>query len=524
MKKVKLNIDKQAIRQFFLQHVEKIVFAGFAICSVLIVFKAMGGDRYELTSDDLLREIDRAKVHIENSPPEPEDPNIGPGNEVNLSPFQQDAYQHKHIWNPPLFDLKLRPEPKLFSIRGLRGSAGMGAVNVPARGATDERGGKRGARWIVLTAIVPLRQQAEEYANCYANSVHPDPQKDTVEYLGYAVQRAEVTSPGNTANLDWSVTLWSRGVEKDLQTRFGVQRGGELVDEKYLDEDLTLPLLPWIDASWGPEVAHPPEIPLLANTGTEPKQPDPAVPADTREASGDNPFGGAPEAAPQQPQPTAGNPLAEDEESVEFKLFRVFDCTVEPGKQYCYRVQLGLKNPNDGVDPRYLAQSDLAERSFLLTAFSDPSEIISVPPDTQLLARTVMSSAAEPTGKIVVVRWVNETGTQAYEEFPVTRGKVLNYKGQSGSGDIDYRTNAIALDLRGGKRTMGEVRLDQPAEFLFLGPDGTLMVHNELDDLADYEKYTQRSDKPASDASQAPDQSLPGAGDDLGKQLGTPMQ
>ena len=66
------------------------------------------------------------------------------------------------------------------------------------------------------------------------------------------------------------------------------------------------------------------------------------------------------------------------EKDLEYRLFRFFDFTVEPGKHYRYRVSLLLWNPNWKVPPQYLARADLAKKWYVETEFSDPSDLFSI--------------------------------------------------------------------------------------------------------------------------------------------------
>ena len=59
---------------------------------------------------------------------------------------------------------------------------------------------------------------------------------------------------------------------------------------------------------------------------------------------------------------------------------------------------------------------------------------------------------------------------------------------------VDYFSDAIALDFRGGEnlrgRKPGSLKLIAPAEILVVDADGTLVLHNELDDAAARLKLT----------------------------------
>jgi hypothetical protein len=245
-----------------------------------------------------------------------------------------------------------------------------------------------------------------------------------------------------------------------------------------------------------------------------------------------------------------GNPAPPDPRSaavLEFMLFRFFDYTVEPGRSYRYRVRLRLENPNFGVADRFLddrvlermqeienrakqkeaeggnARSIRFEWQYPETAWSDPTEVVFVPRDSRVLAVSVKAprKAAEPSGSMMVVKFDMDTGKEVFEEFTtVKRGQVLNFAGRefppasqerpprrnddddNGDGPrrpavtssipVDYLTDTLVLDMRGGQRLSLARRgqMTAPGEILLLDAGGNLVVRNELDDLADYQLRT----------------------------------
>jgi hypothetical protein len=49
---------------------------------------------------------------------------------------------------------------------------------------------------------------------------------------------------------------------------------------------------------------------------------------------------------------------------------------------------------------------------------------------------------------------------------------------------VDYVTDVLVLDLRGGDRLAGKNRLAWPGEMLLMDPDGNLQVRSDVDDTA----------------------------------------
>ncbi|MBN1591383.1 MAG: hypothetical protein JW888_17860, partial [Pirellulales bacterium] len=227
-----------------------------------------------------------------------------------------------------------------------------------------------------------------------------------------------------------------------------------------------------------------------------------------------------------------------------YRLFRFFDFNVEPGRRYRYRVQIWVKNPNFDVPARYLVK-ELRDRmndkdqwkKYLITEWSE-SNVISVPRDDRLLAVEVTPTRGidrEPVGTIMAIHWDCQKGDEIYDEFKVGRGLLANFLEQKipepktdaalpgghdllggpgemgyglGEGDlaegnkkgpkkkktpkpkvetIDYLTEMLVLDLRGGERLPGKNRdLTWPGEMLLLDPDGNLVVHSDVGDHKEY--------------------------------------
>jgi hypothetical protein len=118
-------------------------------------------------------------------------------------------------------------------------------------------------------------------------------------------------------------------------------------------------------------------------------------------------------------------------------LFRFFDFNVVPGKQYAYRVQLGLRNPNSSeytgfnkVKAAWLKDPSLATDPVLKTKWSDDSDpppVISVPGDTRILAVSVNKQARDLVGQVLVTKWSRKMGVEAHDKFSVVRGQVVDF-------------------------------------------------------------------------------------------------
>jgi hypothetical protein len=187
-----------------------------------------------------------------------------------------------------------------------------------------------------------------------------------------------------------------------------------------------------------------------------------------------------------------GGNVAEEQKDLGFRLFRFFDFKVEPGKQYIYRVQLALANPNYGMKAAVLKKAELAQKQFLKTGWSEPSPIISVPRDTRVLVNAVKPpprANAEPTATITVLKWLIRSGIKVSHEFPqVTRGQLANFGDiavHEAGGPVNFFSDATVVDVRGGDHLGKKTStLTTAGEILLMDADGSLSVRNEVDDSA----------------------------------------
>ena len=211
---------------------------------------------------------------------------------------------------------------------------------------------------------------------------------------------------------------------------------------------------------------------------------------------------------------------------------------MQPGKHYRYRVRIVIRNPSYGVPGSYLAEDSVGKKKVLENkdAWSEPTEPVAVPLDSQVLAAAAKESASTgPLATAMIIKFNEADGAVAADEFPnLPRGKMLNYAkwrlktapvassqgmgGMSGMAgmagmetmmtagkrkkggeeteakpaEVDFETNCLLLDITGGGKLAGKERksLTEPANFLLLDKDGMLIVHNELDDLPERQRHT----------------------------------
>jgi hypothetical protein len=532
--KLKLKFDKKTILDFLLQNVEKIVLGIFALIFLLLLYSSLSSAaRFEKTPDQLQSDTRTAKTAIDSTTYEDykkvieanlstggspggdsttgmagESPSAGSatttvnhGLTITDYPTQatgsrvkieEKPYALASVWNPPIFNPKTRrTAPPVLTVQELRAKAGMGAFRIvpvandaAGRRARTARGDAaaaatagteqiRGQRWIVLTALVPFAKQEAAYNDTFRLADGYNQQTDYPTYLGYWVERVEVTG-GDDEKPDWSKAtkfISSKETASAIEQWSQQTRDNEIVAPQYIEQRLVFPLGPLVNRLWDANVAHEPKIPVQKASdrgmggdmrgaglggGVRPgagRMPGPmgAMPGPMggeRMGAGRMPgvmgardgqpdtegteFGAEENAATRRDRADAAEEAVQDNRAPEYHLFRFFDFHVEPGKRYVYRVRLGLQNPNYGLKAPLLAKADLAAKKIIETPWSDPSPAVSVLRDTQVLLASVKPSRGEPSAEIIITTWLQRKGVEVYKDFTVTRGQVANYSDVTG--------------------------------------------------------------------------------------------
>jgi hypothetical protein len=544
--KAKVRLDPQAMKQFFLDHFEKVLFGLVAVGFLLFVYRAVAREPLGFTPEDLLREADRAKTNLKNTQPTevPKPPQYAKEAPRIREPIVEEPYYKVRPLSQEIFEKRApRDKPEVFPIKDVRATAGHGAFQMlPPEDATAApmmtASQIRGQRWVCVTGLIEHAKHYEAYKAVFEKAGHRDPVRDFPSYSFYRIERAEVDPQDPDADpstLTW-VRLHVKNAMYEAESRWA-SMAQEVVDQRYWPANYSImmfPLGPLVDRPWGPEVAHEPEVTLAqapqfpmeggpdtvagakngkakqakadegeaesedaaetAKTATKKKMPkrpvrprpsadDPDEPDELGPAAG--PYGGmapgmpmgAPRVRPTMPRTPSGYPgsmpsgypggspggypggypgggspegypgamvrpgmmgpgyspdgysgLYEEEyEPEEYLLFRFFDFSVEPGRQYRYRVKLMLDNPNQGMDPRTLASPDLATPRWLEAPWSAPSPVVAVPLDSQVWTVAATIKLSETIANVLVVHFNMETGMEASKKFDAPRGQWLNY-------------------------------------------------------------------------------------------------
>ncbi len=505
---------------------------------------------------------------------------------------QEELYLTPTPWMPSLFPEKYpRGIVELYAVSELKAASGLGAVSVgaplevlqvirpdlyekattPTTGTATTTGGggstgsgttglRTGERWAVITGLIPVQRQLEAYVSAYSNSVAPDPLRDTPYYFTYDVERAEVVPGRGLSNLRWEK------IDVEDQTRrkqelWGSSLGMDPVDPTYMAPITGVPgslpmsyFLPPVNRKFGEEVAHSPDVPLLTDSQTEllrqteelqqrminryfqgglQRTTGPIDPFGRSTSGGGNAGGGLVRGQMLGRGQMPGAEL-EDEDTLDpivvtHYLYRFLDFSVQPGKTYRYRVRLGLANPNFGLLPTQVLEENLTTEPVLYSEYCDPSNLVTIPMDSRILATNVTATAdkiAEPVASVLAVYFDMLNGSEWYvAQERVLRGATINFKNREvvnpelenrtatrttgttatppprrrprgaaveedpSKRNVDLISDVCVLDMQGG-RLLNKVDrkapdLRSPSKLLVLEPSGNMVIRSVNADLAE---------------------------------------
>ena len=211
--KLKLKFDQEAMKQFFLDHVEKIVFGVVILAFLGFVLGAVGQKGLSFGPEELEKTAQETKSHldqprnVEIAIPEFDKQADKVREEIPASAFQSNNQFITQI----VVKKGKRGEPRLLAVQKLRAVPGHGAFAM----APDTDPGEesepvsptRGQRWVSVLGLIPNEEQIEEFKRVFENVVQPNAETDTApRYLHSYVERAEVNpqqEDTDPAKLNW---------------------------------------------------------------------------------------------------------------------------------------------------------------------------------------------------------------------------------------------------------------------------------------------------------------------------------
>jgi hypothetical protein len=474
----------------------------------------------------------------------------------------------------------------------------ISGAQLPGVRATFASGAEAKPKYFtVLTGLIPFEEQYKEYKKKFEDALGKDyvstampPGGDqyTPVYFAFHIQRAEVKDDRDQ-NLDWKkldivaarreTATWAQTNQPQSEPPIDPFYSFSQNNENDWIGFLEWPLPPMYLKNWGFEVTHP-KVPFLKMETTEEMMPEEGfVDPDNPNAFPMNP--GAPGAQPGVRQPPRGpgfNPRGgmgmgrgrglDDEgmmggrgrgmrlpgmrpgggelgmstaPEVPYKLYRYVDMNCEPGKRYRYRVQLMVNNPNYQLSVAYLEKPESANAPYVYSAWSEPSPVIEIPMNAQVLASSV-ASGAEPesvVGMLSLIEWkkpeekkkvgaatadplglpgggefgmMNNEPTKGWvevleENLRLPLGGVAFFNNVTAKKVVDMAVEiekkeikglalnaqgAMLLDMRNDD-PLGGSKSKSPTELLFFDKDGRLFVANGAVDYLTSEDYKDRT-------------------------------
>ncbi len=193
---------------------------------------------------------------------------------------------------------------------------------------------------------------------------------------------------------------------------------------------------------------------------------------------------------------SAGNFWKSEENQI---MVRALDFTAERGSSYRYRVRVVVYNPNLGRDD--VAHGVDTKTKFLEGPWSKATDAVTMPPDIEPYAVTYLPPSAQtgPKLRFQVVSFNPTDGWTVPRRVDAGVGEIVGdvamvkVPRSDGSGakreSMDFRTHQLVLDLDGGgfqnlPTGVTGPPVERPALAALLRPDGSMVIHTMMDDLA----------------------------------------
>lgn len=354
----------------------------------------------------------------------------------------------------------------------------------------------RGMQWVAVMGLVPTWEQAGEYRKVFQNATAVS--IDVPMYYNFEVQ---IQPDGEGDWIDVPVDQ----ILIDIIDHYATNHP-EVIDPNYVEPLVCDPIPPVVSKNLDPRSVSHPDIPLAVKFAA----PAPAAAKEDEKPAEEKATPLSRSQRARRPAAATASRSARAATSasprIEYKQFRFFDFTVEPGKTYRYRVRLVLRNPNYGVAARYLESKDLAVGETRLTEWSEPTEKVFVPHGSEILAGEVnpASGSRDATVSLMVSQFEKEKGVEVARLFNVPRGTFANFseevpvpspRGAPSMGEARFATDSLIVDFIGGERLLlGGKPKKSPGRLLVLGPDGNLAIRSQVKDLTGFEAELKRQE------------------------------
>lgn len=492
MAKPKIKFDATKIKQFLINHGEKLVLGLCGLIFLMLIYGMLGLEGMNSTPQDLRNKVDQARDKLNRSQLNIQEAGIvvkdysdraaDVTRDIQLAGYDWEPVDPA-VWPPGA----KRPKPELLAVENLQVHAGLAAFDLrpesaagtvvqnapanaapaqPNRGLGGGLGGfnlgggaaggakpaapaaastvpaisrnAQGLRYAVILGLVPLARQTKAYEDAFSGVSFPRPETDlqpryrpALSGIAAWVQRTEVR-PGTADAWEYlDHPNLPKNNNQAIKSRYNGVRT-ELADPSVIDKALAEPLPPITGAEWDAAIVVHDQLPRAAATvAATQTQTMPVTPAAPNVPQLPGMEGAPGESTPETDAPAdeAAAEVAEHKDT-EYLLFRYFDFTAEPGKTYKYRVTLTLENPNFDVEPQYLEDPTLAKGEVVLAPFSQPSSPATLPYDGNLFAGEIVPANAynEMAARVAVEQWLPTGGMAQQVIDRVFRGRLANFQ------------------------------------------------------------------------------------------------
>ncbi|MBR5709288.1 MAG: hypothetical protein IKX40_00860 [Thermoguttaceae bacterium] len=516
-----MSLNKDSLKNFFVNHTEKVIFGFFVLGFLLMVWGGFSLKPLSISQSQFESSVKNGRQKLDNSEPDVSQyTSIDYEKEAELSaksisPQALSLLEMNNNFRHPIAQPQVkRTQPPVLSVTALQVSSGVGFCpevrndmsSSPRSGQTGKTQLKLtpGVRWVVVTALIPNLEQEKRFFETFRNSDVKYPDSDRPSYYSFYVEREEITNSGSQG---WKPLDVKESFQ--INKRYSGGSGNEVVDQEFIAAQPTpiassakkpeqasslpvpvsmaMPLMNLSKHQWGADCAHLPEIPIVSLASRNDEQLEDELEAPVT--------------------PVEGTERDKPQAIPTYKLFRFFDTKVEGGKQYRYRIKLVLKNPNYNVKSEYVESEAITVNPFIEGDWSQPSPVAEVPLDTRIYcigARTERPSQtapklddfAGPLGQLMILKFDEVKGLEISKNLNKDNaqpGMVLNFyntdfNNQSEDsfreqpGVANFVTNDVVLDFSSKTKQTGALFKGlpmPPARALLMSQDGKVFVLSE---------------------------------------------
>jgi hypothetical protein len=361
-----------------------------------------------------------------------------------------------------------------------------------------------------VTAVIDHQLLISNYKREFELAAGYMQNRDSPNYIGFQVQRADVTDSPNqeAAEGQWQDAPECSTAGQLKMLDFWAGEAKEIAVDTYLEKDiLAMPIPPVLLADYAPLASHSliPQVkitPVFMGSGEGSSEgmttmENPYGESGGSEGSMEGDGGGYRAAPLMTPEETAMVNAATPKVPVfsTHKLIRFFDFGVKPNRIYRYRLRLVVEDPNfprleslkvntASMKPETVARVQqledahraevqklapgkkiLVRNSKLVSPWSSASGLASFRLPTDIFASAVEVAATGIKAKLVYGEWENRIGVLVPKSIVADRGMILSGPPVEGGSDVihpvlkiikqvtgfSYRNPVTIADIRGGQ-------------------------------------------------------------------------